>query len=241
MTFIRSLLFHSVFLTYNLIGGIVFLWCLLLPRKWVFHILFYGYFHPIYLMEKYILGLNYKVEGRENIPENGPYLIAMKHQSAYETLKIFHLFGDVRIILKRELMLVPLWGWYAAKTKQIPVNRGKGRKAIETLLENVKPVIESGIPILIYPQGTRVSVTETTETRPYKQGIQRLYQAHNIPILPVAINAGLFWPKKSFSIKKGLVTFKILPPIPSGMKPSDAHKQMQDVIENESIKLLNDG
>lgn len=238
MTFIRSILFHCAFAAYNLVACVGLLWCLILPRKWALTVLIYGYFHPLYLMEKYILGLTYKVEGIENIPAKGPFLIAMKHQSAYETLKIFHLFGDVRIILKRELLWIPLWGWYAAKTGQIPVDRSKGRKAIETMLDNAKPVIDDGVPILIYPQGTRVSIHDTIEKRPYKQGILRLYESYNIPILPVAMNAGLFWPKKAFLIKGGTVTFKIMPPIPSGLNPTDAHKKMQDIIEAESIKLL---
>ena len=238
MTYIRSLLFQIVFYAANFIICTALVWALLLPRKWLFKVLYYGYFSVIYQLEKYILGLNYKVEGQENIPETGSYIIAMKHQSAYETLKMFHLFGDVRIILKRELTWIPLWGWYAARVGMIPVDRSKGKKAIESMLNNAKPVIDDGVPILIYPQGTRVSIHDTTDNRPYKQGVQRIYEHYNIPILPVAMNSGLLWPRKGFWIKGGTVTFKILPVIPAGLKPSDAHKKMQDAIETESVKLL---
>jgi 1-acyl-sn-glycerol-3-phosphate acyltransferase len=240
MIYIQSILFHILFYILNIVMCTGLLWSLILPRKWTFKILFYGYFSPIYQLEKYVLGLNFKVEGREHIPPNGAYIVAMKHQSAYETLKMFHLFGDIRIILKRELTWLPLWGWYAAKVGMIPVDRNKGRKAIESMLDNAKPVIEAGVPIMIYPQGTRVSIHDTVSDRPYKQGVQRVYERYNIPILPVAMNSGLFWPRQGFWLKGGTVTFKILPPIPSGLPSDEAHQKMQDVVESESLKLLKD-
>tara|TARA_B100001750_G_scaffold201300_1_gene175983 strand:- start:1189 stop:1902 length:714 start_codon:yes stop_codon:yes gene_type:complete len=237
MIYIRSTLFHVLFFIMTLVLCLFYLWTLVLPRKWAWTILYHGYFRVIGVLEKYVLGLTYKIEGRENIPDTGPYLVAMKHQSTYETLKIFHLFGDIRIILKRQLMWLPIWGWYIWKVGMIPVNRGK-KGAMKSILQNAAPVIGSGHSVLIYPQGTRVTVDTTIDQRPYKQGVIRLYNHFHIPILPVAINAGKFWPRKSFLIKPGVVTFKILPPIPAGENPDEAFKTLKIVLETESKKLL---
>ncbi len=214
------------------------LWVLILPRRWAFICLFYGYFNILYQLEKYIIGLDYRVSGREHIPQNGSYIIAMKHQSVYETLKMFHIFGDCRILLKKQLAWIPLWGWYALKVGMISVDRSKGKIAIQSILKNAEPVVNDGVPILVYPQGTRVSIHDTIKTRPYKQGVIRLYEHFNIPILPVAMNAGKFWSRQGFIIKPGIVDFKIFPVIPSGLKSEDAQSQMQHIVESESLKLL---
>jgi 1-acyl-sn-glycerol-3-phosphate acyltransferase len=238
MNIIRSILFNILFFAANIICCVGLLWIMVLPRRWAFKFLYYGYFGVIYQIEKFILGLDYEVIGREHIPTDGSYVIAMKHQSAYETLKMFHIFGDCRIILKRELTYLPLWGWYAAKIGMIAVDRGARGKAVQSIITNSKPVIDAGVPIMIYPQGTRVDMTDTIEDKPYKQGAIRLYENFDIPILPVAMNSGKFWPRNAFFKKSGTITFKILPIIPPGLKPQDAFKKMRDVIEIESQKLL---
>lgn len=238
MTFLRSLLFHCAFYACNLFLCVAMIWVLVLPRRWAFKCLFYGYFNILYQLEKYILGLDYRVTGREHIPTDGSYIIAMKHQSVYETLKMFHIFGDVRILLKKQLAWIPLWGWYALKVGMISVDRSKGKIAIQSILKNAAPVVNDGVPILVYPQGTRVSIKDTIKTRPYKQGVIRLYDHFNIPILPVAMNAGKFWSRQGFMIQSGVIDFKILPIIESGLDSDIAQQKMQDVIERESQKLL---
>lgn len=238
MTLIKSLIFNIAFFVTNIVLCFCLLWCLLLPKKWAFSILFYGYFNILYKLEKLILGLDFEVKGIEHLPKDGSYIIAMKHQSAYETLKMFHLFGDVRIILKRQLMFLPLWGWYAAKIGMIPIDRGAKGKAIQSMIENAKDIVDAGVPILIYPQGTRVCINDTIEDKPYKQGAIRLYESFDIPIVPVAMNSGKFWARNSFIKHSGKVTFKILPIIPAGLDSKQAFKQMRDGIESESKKLL---
>ncbi len=238
MIFIRSLIFQILFYTMNLVLCVGLLWCLLLPRDWAFKILYHCYFRPIGWLEYIVLGLKFEVIGAENIPKSGSYIIAMKHQSAYETLKMFHIFGDTRIMLKKQLAWIPMWGWYALKVGMIKVDRGRGKIAVQSILKNAEPVIKEGIPILIYPQGTRVSINDTVKTRPYKQGVMRLYEHFDIPILPVAMNSGKFWRRHKFVIKPGTVTFKIMPPIVPGLPPEEAQKKMVDMIESESIKLL---
>jgi 1-acyl-sn-glycerol-3-phosphate acyltransferase len=215
------------------------LWILLLPRKWAFLILYYCYFRFIVAMEKLILNLHYEIEGRENIPEKGPYIVAMKHQSFYETFLMFHIFGDIRILLKKELAMIPLWGWYTWKTGMIRVDREKGSSAMQSIIKAATPVIkDEGAPILIYPQGTRVSIHDTIEKRPYKFGVIRLYDHFKVPLLPVAMNSGKYWPKHAFLIKPGTVTFKIMPPIAAGQDKDKVYKEMSVLIEGESSKLI---
>jgi len=237
ITFTRSLLFNILFVIANIVLCIGLLWSLLIPRRYTLSAILV-YFRGIYVLEKYILGLDYKIEGMENLPKNGSYIIAMKHQSTYETFKAFMMFGYVAIIMKRELSWIPLWGWYALKTKMIFVNRGGKGEAVKSLIKNAKPIIDEGRPILIYPQGTRVRVDETVKDRPYKQGSVRLYENYDLPVVPVAMNSGLFWPKGSFIKKSGVVTFKILPVIPSGLPKKEILKRMEETIETESQKLI---
>lgn len=238
MVFIRSFIFQILFYTMNLALCTGLLWCLLLPRDWAFKILYHCYFRPIGWLEYIVIGLKYEVIGAENIPKSGSYVVAMKHQSAYETLKMFHIFGDIRILLKKQLAWIPLWGWYALKAGMISVDRARGKIALQSIIKNAKSVVDKGVPILIYPQGTRVSIDDTVKERPYKHGAIRLYENFDIPILPVAMNSGKFWPKNSFVIKPGTVTFKILPPIPAGLNPDEVQQKMQEIIESESQKLL---
>lgn len=240
MVFLRSLTFHIIFYAMNIILCFAMLWVLILPRRMAFNVIFTVYFRPIYWLERRILGLDFMVEGQENLPQSGSYIIAMKHQSAYETLKLFHLFGDIRIILKKELLYLPLWGWYATKFGMIGVDRGAKGRAMHSILDNAKPVIEAGVPILIYPQGTRVRIGQTVQEKPYKQGAIRLYEHFNIPIIPVAVNSGKFWPRRAFLIRGGIVRFKILPAIPPGQDSAEVFESMQSVIEAESEKLLKD-
>lgn len=235
--FVRSALFNILFALANIVLCFGLIWALLLPYQ-LSHKVIMFYFRSVHLLEKYILGLDYKVEGLENLPTSGSYIIAMKHQSLYETFKGFLIFGYIAIIMKKELGHIPFWGWYARKTRMIFVDRSARGKAVQSLLENAKPVVDSGRPILIYPQGTRTAVGEGVDIRPYKQGVIRLYDRFRIPIVPVAMNSGLFWPKGSFLKKPGTVTFKILPPIQAGLKPQDALKELQVNLERESDLLL---
>lgn len=237
MNFIRSTLLNIYFFGFTTFACIVLLWALLLPRAKSFKAILW-YFKSLHWGEKVIMGLDYRVEGRENLPKDGAYIIAMKHYSVYETMKLFMIFGHVAIILKKSLMMIPLWGWYAAKLDMIPVDRTARDKAMNSILKGARPVIEEGRSIMIFPQGTRINVGDTIEQKPYKYGTLRLYEKLNVPIVPVAINSGLFWPRKSYMKKPGVVTFKILKPIPAGLPMEEAFNRMRDCIEEESDKLI---
>jgi 1-acyl-sn-glycerol-3-phosphate acyltransferase len=127
----------------------------------------------VYWTERHILGLNYRVIGIENLPP-APYIAAMKHQSAWETMKLYALFGDPAIVLKKELMDLPLWGRYARAMHMVPIDRSKGREAVSAMVESAKMILHDKRPLVVFPQGTRVSVGTKA---PYKMGVMRLYEA----------------------------------------------------------------
>lgn len=235
--FIRQILFNIAFYGATTIFCIVLTPAMLLPRP-IFIIGLNSYFKSVHLIEKYVLGLDFEVRGKENIPASGSFIVAAKHYSAYETMKLHLLFFDPAIIMKKELSRIPLWGWLAMKAKMIFIDRGSREIALNSIVAGAKRVEAEGRPLVIFPQGTRVAIDDTPERKPYKGGIIRMYEATNQPILPLAMNSGLFWKKNAFFKKPGKVIFEILPPIPAGLSGADALAQLQNVLETKSNELV---
>ncbi len=194
------------------------------------------------ILERLILGLKFEIRGLENLPAKGPYLIASKHQSAYETTKLHILFDDPAIVLKKELLKIPLWGKYLAKSDVIAIDRSTPKAAVKSIQEGAKRMAEQGRPIIIFPQGTRVRTDTTTQERPYKIGIVRLQEATNLPIIPMALNTGIYWPRNSWFKKPGKVVFEFLPPIEPdhGMDAGTVLNKIQTVTEAKTIELMNE-
>lgn len=231
---IRSLLFNLTFypLSFIILAGCLPL--LLLPRNALRRVppvwLWVGY-----MLEKYVLGLDYIVVGKENLPP-APYLVGMKHQSAWETMKLYALFGNPAIVLKKELMDQFLLGSYGRAMDMVPVDRSKGRQALSFMVtEARKIVLTDKRPLIIFPQGTRVAAGAK---KPYKAGISKLYEELNIPLVPIALNSGKFWARNAFWKRPGLITVKIMPAIPPGLDSKQVARQMEEQIERESDALL---
>lgn len=234
MTALRSLLFNICFIIWTAISCLFLVWTFAIPRPLMVKCITW-YFRGIEPLEKYILGLTYEVRGWENMP-NTPCIIAMKHQSAWETFKLFTIFGDVAIVLKRELMFIPFWGWYQAKSGAIPVNRAAKGKAMRGLMDSARKVIEQQKrSIVIFPQGTRIPVGEK---RPYRAGVFAMYESLNVPMVPVALNAGLFWPRNSFLKTPGKIIVDILPAIPAGLPRTEIAERLETTLEAASNRLL---
>lgn len=215
--------------------------CLIFPRGFTVWVASF-YQDGAYILEKYILNLTYEVRGLEHRPPMGEaYIAASKHYSAYETLKLYALFGDPTIVLKKELLSLPLFGWFLKKLDVIAIDRGNRGDALNSLTEGAKYMKEKKRPIVIYPQGTRVKVDETTKEKPYKGGIVKLYAATNLPIIPLATNSGLYWPRNSFWKKSGKVIFQFLPPIEPGLPGPEALKILEERIEAVSNALVAEG
>lgn len=230
---LRSLIFNIAFYGYTALACFFLMWSFVLPRRWaLFAVMLY--FKGIIPIERHIMKLDYRVSGYENIPQTGSYVIAMKHQSAYETLKLLPIFGNIAVVFKRSLAWIPFWGWYMLKTGMIPVDRGARGKAMSSLVEGARDVIAAGRPIVIFPQGTRVDVGVSPAEKPYKYGVIKIAETLKLPILPVALNSGVFWGRNAFRKRSGIVDFKILPPISSDQSSQAIMEQLQTVLEKES-------
>lgn len=242
MTALRSIIFNILF--YGVWTPLICIGmapCLLLPRGFTVWVADF-YQDGTYYLEKYILGLTYEVRGLEYRPARGePYLAACKHYSAYETLKLYPLFGDPTIVLKRELLFLPLFGWFLKKLDVIAIDRGNRETAMSSLISGALIMMEKKRPIVIFPQGTRVKVGASAQEKPYKRGIIKLYAATNLPIVPLATNSGLYWPRNSFWKKPGKVIFEFLPPIAPGMEGTEALKILEERIETASNRLVEEG
>jgi len=236
MLILRNILFNFLFFTLSFFLSLILIWSILLPQKWTIKIIRNFYFGVILLLERHILGLDYRIEGWENIPKSGSFILAAKHQSAYETLKLPYIFEDVAIILKRELTWIPLWGWYPRAMGMIPIDRGSAKEALGSIIKGSKRILnDEQRPLLIFPQGTRTAIGEK---RKYKIGIGRVYESTDTPVIPVALNSGVYWGKNKFWKRSGCVTIKFLPPIPPGLPVSEFMQRLESDIESESDKLL---
>lgn len=237
MLFIRQIAFNIFFYGATAICCVVLTPLTLLPRdKFIFFLTLY--FHLVHILEKYILGLDFEVRGAEHIPASGAFLVAAKHYSAYETMKPHVLFRDPAIIMKRELKFIPLWGLLASKARMIFIDRGSRDVALKSIINGAKDIESQGRPLVIFPQGTRVGIDDTPETKPYKGGIIRMYEATTLPILPLATNSGLFWKKKAFFKYPGKVIFEFLPVIPTGLDGAEVMARLKEGIETASNRLV---
>lgn len=181
------------------------------------------------LLQRIVAGTKCKVEGLENLPKNGSYIIASNHQSSWETFSLLPFLDDPAIILKRELMWIPLFGWYMWKVRMIPIDRGSPLKALKKLIKEAKQKVAQGRQILIFPEGHRKEPGSKIELKP---GVISLYNELNIPIVVIVHDAGLYWPKDNIRRYPGTIKVRIFPPIEAGLgKKEVAHileKQLQD-------------
>lgn len=233
MLALRSLLFNAAFYISTLVLMVVWLPVLVLPRRWSWHVVpFWARLNIAAL--RWIAGIEVDVRGRENIPEGG-FIVAAKHQSALETFALVPLFRDPTFILKRELRYIPIFGWYTARMKQIPVDRGKKSKALSAMTRHARVAIDEGRQILIFPEGTRRPAGAEPH---YKYGVVHLYKELGCKVLPVALNTGLFWPRRGFLRFPGKVVFEILPPIEPGLSPSEFSATLVREVETVSDRLI---
>lgn len=187
----------------------------------------------LWLLEK-ICGLKVEFRGVENIPEGG-FILAAKHQSALETFALVQHVKDFSFILKRELTLIPLFGWYLKRAEQIAIDRKSGRAAMEQAIERSRAILAEGRSVFIFPEGTR---TEVGAAPKYKMGVAHIYAATGAPCVPVALNSGVFWPRRSFRKYPGLIVIEFLPPIAPGVEKTAFLKLLQDQVETASNALI---
>ncbi len=223
MLFIRSLMFNIYFVLLTSLMGVGFLPLLCLPSRslewlpslWI-TLTFWGL--------KFFCGISYKVEGY--LPQK-PCLIACNHQSAFETL-VFHIILKRPVfIIKKELFSVPLLGWYFLKMGMISVDRSRQLSSLRTLATRVSTKIDQGYSVIIFPEGRRVAFG-TRE--PFKPGIASFYTVLNQSVVPVAINSGRFWGRRSFIKYPGVITIQFIDPIPPGLPSKVFLAQVEETI-----------
>lgn len=232
--FIRSVLFDASFYVASFVLMVVFLPLMLFPQGAIFWAGRVWVKVAMGLL-KITVGLTYRVEGLENLPE-GPCVVACKHESAWETL-IFHLLlNRPAYALKRELMWIPLINLYFWRMGMVVIDRGAGASALKSLLNGARRVIAQGRPLVIYPEGTRAAPGQPTE---YQAGVGVLYRDLGVPVIPVALNSGLFWGRRSPLKRAGQITIQFLPPIQPGLSRVEFMEKLADRIEG-ACKKLND-
>ncbi len=238
-TFIRSLIFNIYFVvvsgTYVVVGSTLF--CLM-PRR--FHSRTAHYWAlAIVKGAQCVLGLKYTVEGLENLPDDANYIIASKHQSAFETYLFNIIFKNPAFVLKRELAIVPFMGWQLFLTGAIAIDRSSGMIAMKKILNGAKKRLKDDQPVIIFPEGTRVPYGKTGN---YHPGIALLYNhLPDTPVYPVAVNTGKFWKKASFMKYAGTVKVKILPAMPKGLSKAEFMAELQNRIETACREMNGDG
>lgn len=234
MKIIRSILFDFFFYTSTILICLLCWPLLFLPiRKRFIVIEFWG--KVISFWAKYILGLTFVVRGKENLPPP-PYIVASKHQSAWETVFLNQITPCSVFVLKKELMKIPVFNWYFRGLHCIAVQRGGGAATIEDMMHQAQIVIQEGLSIIIFPEGTRTIVGSKAK---YKHGIANLYRHLNVPVVPIALNSGVFWGRRSFIKNPGQIDVEILPPIYPGLDRNDFLEQLQETIETASERLCN--
>jgi 1-acyl-sn-glycerol-3-phosphate acyltransferase len=229
----RSLLFNTLFYLNLLVQMIVALPVLALPHR--IHLAFIrSYCRTSLWLLRVICGTRVAWRGLEKIPQ-GACIVACKHQSAWETFSLYAVFDDPTYVLKRELMWIPLFGWHMRKAGLIAIDRGARVSALSRMTARARSELARARQVVIFPEGTRRPPgAEPT----YKPGVAYLYAKAGVACVPVALNSGLFWPRRSLIRFPGTILVEVLDPIPPGLDSRAFLQQLQTAIEEASTRLL---
>lgn len=227
MIFVRSLAFNILFFCVSVFCISMACFAIVLPKSVT--VFFYSLYANLtnYLL-KYIIGLEVHFEGLENFSQ-GACILASKHQSAWETIGLAGIIQYPSIVLKRELLWVPVFGLVLAANGVVPIDRKKGRQSLKKMIVAAKRARDANRPILIFPEGTR---SEPGKPGHYHNGIASLYGALDIPVVPIALNSGYFWGRRSFIKRPGILTVRFLKPILPGLTKTEFMKTLESQIES---------
>lgn len=228
---IKVFLYRTIFVLWAVLVSICSLPVLLMPlgavmgmtRIWARGVVWYS---------RVLFGIEWEVRGKENIPE-GACIVAANHQSIWETCVMYLLLDKGLYVLKKELASNPTWGWYMIKIGCIPVDRSAGIAALKQLTQDACARLSEGRQVIIFPEGTRIAAGEHGE---FQTGIAAVYTKANVPVLPIAHNAGMCIPKRG-AVKSGKIIFEILPPIEAGLKRKEFMAVLEKTINDEADKI----
>ncbi|MFM8800780.1 MAG: lysophospholipid acyltransferase family protein [Tagaea sp.] len=183
-----------------------------------------------------LVGTKVELRGRVELL-GAPALVAIKHQSAWDTIFFYLVCPDPAYVLKKELLRIPIYGWMAARQGHIPVDRKAGGPALKRMLDAADRAIAEGRQILIFPQGTRVPPGVSTADHPYHPGIAGLYAKLGVGCVPVALNSGMFWGRRSFLKRPGTIVVEVLEPIAPGLPRARFMRELETRVETASAAL----
>lgn len=230
---VRSIAFNLLFYLNTLIYLVIALPTFLMPYRAIIAVA-RAWGKANLLLLRVVAGIDVEVRGREKIPK-GAIIVASKHQSAWETFALLPLFDSPVFIVKRELLWLPIFGWLMIKARMVPVDRSAGSQALVAMTERARIELADNRQLIIFPEGTRRPAG--AEPR-YKYGVAHLYAAEGVPCLPVALNSGLFWPRRSILRLPGTVVVEILDPIAPGGDKDVFFKRLQNDIETATARLI---
>lgn len=236
MLLLRSLLFALAFYVTTALFLVLGSWLLLAPRSWAMAGLRTHAVVSVWLLEV-IAGTKLEVRGREKLPK-GACLVVSKHQSAWDTFGLVPLFRDPAIVLKDELRWIPFYGWFCVKFEHILVRRDKAARALKAMIADAEIRKAQGREIVIFPEGTRQAPGAPPD---YKPGYVALYEALDLPCVPLALNSGLFWPRRSLSRHPGTIVVEFLDPIPPGLPRKEFRELLEARLEAAAARLVAEG
>ncbi|MDR3325841.1 MAG: 1-acyl-sn-glycerol-3-phosphate acyltransferase [Rhodospirillaceae bacterium] len=233
MIVIRSLAYQLIFLSWTTIISISCLPLLAIASRHTMQNIATFWIKICFFLQRKILQMSFEIRGIDNLP-HGSVIIAAKHQSIWDTMIFHHLLTDPAYIFKKELLFVPIIGWYLQKTGQIPIDRNGGIKALKLMINMTRHAVTNQQQIVIFPEGHR-QLPGITGT--YHSGVAMLYKSLKIPVVPVALNSGLFWCRQTFLRYPGVITLEILPALPDNIERKTLMKVLQDQIEIATYTL----
>ena len=230
--YLRSLLFYPILYINWALFLVLGSWLLLAPRSWAMAALALHGDVTVWLL-RVICGTKMEVRGHEKLLP-GPVIVAAKHQAAWDTFAIISLMRDPALVMKAELLSVPIYGRFCRKFELIPIQRELGPAALRQMVREARTRAAQNREIIIFPEGTRKTPGDTPY---YKPGIIFLYQDLKVPVCPLALNSGMFWPRRSFLRYPGTIVVEFQDPIPPGLPRQEFMERLESAIEWASNKL----
>ncbi len=229
----RSLAFNALFYAAMIVLMIVALPVLALPRRVHLHFV-RAYSRTSLWLLRTICGTKVEWRGVERIPQ-GACIVACKHQSLWETFSLYAILDDPTYILKRELMWIPLFGWHMRKAGLIPIDRSAGISALSRMTARARKELGRSRQVVIFPEGTRRPPGAEPS---YKPGVAHLYAKAGVPCVPLALNSGLFWPRRSLLRYPGTILVEALDPIAPGLDARSFLAELENVLEDATARLI---
>jgi 1-acyl-sn-glycerol-3-phosphate acyltransferase len=230
---IRSVVFNVLFYLNLLMHFIAAIPTLAMPRWGIIAVARFWARTNLWLL-RMVCGIRVEFRGVEKIPP-GPLLVSSKHQSLWETFALLLILPDPAYIMKRELMWIPFFGWYTWKAGMIPVDRSRGSQALAEMNACARREAQRNRQIIIFPEGTRRPPGAEPK---YKYGVVHLYAEMGVPCLPIALNSGLFWPRRSIRRYPGTIRVEVLDPIPPGLGKDEFFERLQGEVEAATARLV---